>query len=122
MNQPEPKLEPQSSAHCHKQIRTVAKEACALHYEMLMSSSNVVYQMWKKQHPGLNAKKLQQAFVNKHWSKCIELARSTLGALLTQPIDERTKEEIMQVLVLDSTLIRGRQTPAIVVGEINKAN
>lgn len=112
----------QSSAHCHKQIRTVAKEAAALHYELLMSSSNVVYKMWKQQHPGLNPKQLQQAFVNRHWSKCIEMARATLTRLLLEPIDERTKEEIMQVLVLDQTLVAGRKNPVMIAGELNPKN
>lgn len=112
----------QKVSHCHKKIRELAKEACALHYEMLMSSSNVVYKLWKIQHPNLNSARLQQAFVNRHWSKCIELARATLGALLREPIDEKTKEEIMQILVLDSTLIRGRKQPAIVVGELTQQN
>lgn len=110
------------SAHCHKKIREVAKAAAALHYEMLMSSSNVVYKMWKNQHPGLNAARLQQAFVNAHWSKCIELARATLGALLREPIDDITKDEIMQVLVLDSTLIPGRKNPALLMGELKQQN
>lgn len=109
-------------SHCHKKIREVAKEAAALHYEMLMSSSNVVYQLWKKKHPGLNAKQLQQEFVNKMWSKCIDLARATLGQLLTQPIDETTKLEIVDVLALDATLIRGRREPAVVMGEIQQSN
>lgn len=109
-------------AHCHKKIREVAKAAAALHYEMLMSSSNVVYQMWKKSHPTLNPKQLQQEFVNRHWSKCIEMARATLGALLREPIDDATKLEIVDVLALDQTLIRGRKEPMLVMGEIQHKN
>ncbi len=111
---------PQKISHCHKKIRDVAKAAAAHHYELLMSSSNVVYQLWKIQHPGLNAKQLQQAFVNRHWSKCIEVARATLGALLTQPIDDTTKLEIVDILALDATLIRGRKEPAVVMGELKQ--
>ena len=113
-------MKQQKIAHCHRKIRDVAKAACALHYEELMSSSNVVYTMWKMQHPGLNSKQLMQAFVNRHWSKCIEMARATLARLLLEPIDENTKEEIMNVLVLDATLIRGRKEPAIVAGELKQ--
>lgn len=109
-------------AHCHKKIRDVAKEAAALHYELLMSSSNIVYKLWKKNHPTLNAKQLQQEFVNKMWSKCIDLARATLGALLLEPIDEATKLEIVDILALDSTLIRGRWEPAVVMGELKQQN
>lgn len=105
-------------AHCHIRIREVAREACALHYEMLMSSSNVVYKIWKKQHPGLTPAALQRKFVDAHWGKCIELARATLGALLREPIDENTKEEIVQILALDQTLVKGRKNPAIVAGAI----
>lgn len=109
-------------AHCHKTIRKVAKEAAAIHYEMLMSSSNVVYQMWKIQYPGLTPAQLQQAFVNRHWSKCIEMARATLGALLTTHIDETTKLEIVEVLALDSTLIYGRKNPSVLAGELKQQN
>ena len=108
----------QKIAHCHKKIRKVAREAAALHYEMLMSSSNVVYQLWKKQHPGLSPKQLQAAFVNRHWGKCVPLARATLGALLREPIDDATKEEIIEILALDQTLIRGRQEPSLVMGAV----
>lgn len=109
-------------SHCHVHIRKVAKEACAMHYEMLMSSSNVVYQMWKKQHPDLTSKQLMQEFVNRHWSKCIDLARATLGSLLTQPIDEKLKLEIVDILALDSTLIRGRKEPSVVMGELKQSH
>lgn len=107
-------------AHCHKKIREVAKAAAAEHYEMLMSSSNVVYKLWKKQHPGLNAAQLQQAFVNAHWSKCIEMARATLGRLLTTSIDETLKLEIVDILAKDQTLIRGRKNPAVLAGELKQ--
>lgn len=115
-------MAPHKIAHCHKKIRDVAKAAAAHHYELLMSSSNYVYKMWRMQHPGLNAKQLEQAFVNAHWSKCIDLARATLGALLREPIDETTKLEIVDILALDSTLIRGRKEPMLVMGEIQHKN
>lgn len=111
---------PQKIAHCHKKIRDVAKAAAAEHYEMLMSSSNVVYNMWKKQHPGLTAKQLQQAFVIRHWSKCIEMARATLGRLLTTSIDDTLKLEIVDILAKDQTLVKGRKNPAVLAGELKQ--
>lgn len=107
-------------AHCHKQVRAVAKAACAEHYEMLMSSSNVVYQLWKMQNPGLTPKQLMQLFVNCHWGKCIDLARATMARLLTTPIDEATKLEIVDILALDSTLIYGRKNPSVLAGELQQ--
>lgn len=107
-------------SHCHKAIAKVSKALAAAHYEELMSCSNVVYQVWRNNHPGLNAKQLGQAFVNKFWSRFIDAARATLTAQLLQPIDESVKDEIMQILVLDSTLIRGRKNPAVLAGELKQ--
>jgi hypothetical protein len=50
------------------------------------------------------------------------LARATLGALLREPIDEKVKDEIVEILALDQTLIRGRKNPSVVMGEIKQPN
>ena len=108
----------QSSAHCHKRIAAVAKEAARASYAELMSSSNLTYQLWKKTHPTLNAKRLEQHWVNTKWGLYVPIARTTLGLLLSQPIDESLKDEIVEILALDQTLIRGRVNPAMVAGQV----
>jgi len=96
----------------------VAKEAARASYAELMASSNLTYQLWKKIHPGLNAKRLEQAWVNKKWGLYIPVARTTLGLLLSQPIDEKLKDEIVEILALDQTLVRGRANPATIAGTL----
>ncbi len=109
----------QSGAHCHKHIAKVAKELCRASYGELMSH-DLLYKHWKMKHPGLasNPKKLEQQFVNQKWGMWIDAARTTLTLLLREPIDEKQKEEIMEILVLDSSLIKGRQNPARVTGQL----
>ncbi len=111
-------------SHCHKRIRDVAKELAAATYEMLMSSSSLVWHNWKKQHPGFadNPRKLEIAFVSKYWGMHIPAARATLTRLLTSPIDEKAKDEIMEILALDATLIRGRKNPATIAGVVANKN
>ncbi len=109
-------------SHCHHVIAKIARELAAATYEELMSSSNEVFETWKKQTPGLNDKRRQQLFVNRKWGMFIEAARATLTLQLRQPIDEATGDKIVEILALDATLIRGRKNPAIVAGELIKPN
>lgn len=105
-----------SGAHCHKRVAKVAKALAAETYEQLMSSSDLIYSNWKKKYPHLDSKRLCRQFVADKWALFIPPARATLVGLLQQPIDEALKEEIMEILVLDSTLIRGRVNPMAVIG------
>lgn len=110
-------------SHCHKRIRDVAVALAEANYEELMNN-NLLYDAWKKSHPGMGPKSLSKLFVRKKWGLYVELARATLVGLLTQPnnpsIDEKEKEEIMEILALDSTLIRGRVHPKILAGTLAK--
>jgi len=69
---------------------------------------NLMYDSWRKQHPGTSDNRLRQLFVDRNWPRCIPFARATLARLLTTPIDEKVKESIMEVLVKDASLVRGR--------------
>jgi hypothetical protein len=109
----------QSSAHCHKMVAEVAKAAAAEHYELLMSASNAVYKAWLAAHPGMRAKALQDAFVARFWGDCIPVARATMAAMLRGPLDERAKAGILEALVLDASLIKGRVNPMQVVGQLD---
>lgn len=96
-------------AHCHVQIREVAKAAAGELYEKLMGD-NRLFLAWQKQNPDCSPKELERRFIEKNWPKCIQFARASLAALLRQPdVPEATKLEIMDVLTKDQSLVRGRK-------------
>lgn len=104
--------------HCHKLVAKIAREAAGEHYELLMQV-NPLFDSWKAQNPGLGPKALEARFVATKWGLYVEFARATLAHMLTRPdIDEGLKEDIMEALVLDATLRRGRKAGARVLGEI----
>lgn len=104
-------------SHCHVQIRKTAIGLAEQNYDELMSS-DWIYKEWKRQHPGMPARALRKLFVDKNWGRYVPAARAMLAALLRNPIDPALGEEIMEVLMLDSTLIRGRLNPATVAGTL----
>lgn len=109
-----------SGAHCHKAIRKVARGLAAACYDEVMRD-DLVFKTWKSQNPEIAGKPklLLLAFVNRNWGRFVEGARTTLALLLRQPIDERQKEEIMEILVLDKSLVRGRMSGQQIAGIIN---
>lgn len=96
-----------NSAHCHKLVAEVAKAAAHELFDTMMMDQ-VLWDLWRKRFPGMASKRLEERFVGMYWGKCIPFARATLARLLSEPIDEAQKESIMDALVLDSTLVRGR--------------
>jgi hypothetical protein len=96
-------------AHCHIQIREIAKAAAGELYERLMGEQHY-YDAWKKQNPDCTAKQLEDRFIEKNWPKCIPYARATLALLLRRPdVPDSLKLQIMDVLEKDQSLIRGRR-------------
>lgn len=102
-------------AHCHKKIKSVAQELAGGTYDMLMED-NAIYSQWKKSNPDLQGTALRERFIKKNWSKHIDAARTTLGLLLRGAIDTQAKEEIVEILALDQTLVRGRKEPTFLMG------
>lgn len=102
------------SLHCHRQVAEVAKAAAHELFDTLMLDQ-AMYDMWRKRFPGMSAKALEAKFVKMYWWRCIPFARATLATLLTRPIDEAQKEDIMEALALDASLTRGRVTSADVI-------
>lgn len=105
------------TAHCHKMIRQVAQAAAGELYEVLMGN-NQLFEEWKRQNPGLTAKQLENRFIAKHWPRCLEMARATLTLALKKGLDPGMEEAIMEALVLDSILLRGRGQETRVIGQI----
>lgn len=95
------------SKHVHKLIAETAKAAANELYDVVMTN-NQVRAEWKRQNPDCTEKQLVKRFVDRNWSKCIDLARATLARLLTTAIDDKQKTEIHEALCLDASLIRGR--------------
>jgi hypothetical protein len=96
------------TAHCHIQIREVAKAAAGELYERLMGDDRY-YAAWRKQNPGCNARELERRFIERNWPQLIDYARETLVALLRQPnVSDDIKAQIMDVLEKDNSLVRGR--------------
>jgi hypothetical protein len=95
--------------HCHKMVRSVAKEAAGQLYETVMGD-NKIFEEWKRQNPGASPKQLELRFIERNWGKCVQFARTTLTCMLRQNnIPESVKEEILDALVKDASLTRGRQ-------------
>lgn len=113
-----------TSAHCHRAIAVIAKELAGATYDMVMGADNLVYAQWKKLNPEIagNPKKLKAKFVAKNWGKHIDAARATLALQLRNPIDPKVGEEIVEILALDSTLMKGRKNPAKVLGALKSPN
>jgi hypothetical protein len=95
------------SHHAHKLIAETAVGMAHELYDTMMRD-NQWYDLWKKQNPGLGAKALETRFVKKNQGKLLSAARHTLAGMLAHPIDEGLKTIIMEALMLDNTLIRGR--------------
>lgn len=101
--------------HCHKIIREVAQEATKELYEVVMGD-NLVRKRWRKQNEGASEKELLRRFVARNWSRCIPFARATLATRLRDPhIDKSLAESIMDVLVKDASLVRGRSAGRTII-------
>lgn len=89
---------------------TVAKVAVALTYEEYdnVMQNNVLWNGWKRIHPGKSAKALERLFVRKHAHRMLPAARATLARLLKSHINEDLKNEIASALIRDNSLRRGR--------------
>jgi len=96
-----------SAAHCHKLIGETALAMTLALYEELMRRDDW-RKKWKEDHPGLGEKGLANAFVKKNVGKMVEGARATLAKMLALPGEEWEKEQILEALILDKTLQKGR--------------
>jgi hypothetical protein len=107
--------------HVHKDVAEVAKEAANELYDYLMRD-NLIYETWRRQHPGASPKALRAAFVNKVWPKAVPFARATMARLLATSHDPQLTERIYQALILDNQLILGRGRSQGLIPELKNAN
>jgi len=98
----------QRIAHAHFLVADTAKQMGHELFERAMQQ-NDWYELLKKKNPGADLQKLENQFVEKMWPTLVEEARATLVGMLRTPIDETSKERIMEALLLDNQLVRGRK-------------
>ncbi len=91
------------SRFCHQLVAKIAREAAGELYEKMMGIDGF-FSAWKAANPSLSAKALEAKFVATRWPACIPFARATLAQLLTNDLDPAVKDDIMEALVLDSSL------------------
>lgn len=95
------------SKHVHKLVHSTAVSMAHELYDVMMLD-NIWYGLWKRQNPGIGAVGLADRFVARNLSRLVPQARATLAGMLRTTTDECLKEEIYEALLLDNTLIRGR--------------
>jgi len=109
------------AAHVHWQVKDVAVALAHEVYELAMSNNQFradFKELWGREGVATE-KELIAKFVEINWPRLIPQARATLAEMLRGPYDDDMKEKIMEALSLDSTLIRGRQAPAAVLGKLS---
>ena len=101
---------PKIERHCHFLIKETAQGICHELFDQLMKD-DMLFGLWKKRNPGCTTKQLETKFVARMWGKPEALAgaRATLATMLNHPIDEVLKNQILDALVKDNTLRRGRE-------------
>jgi hypothetical protein len=95
------------SRHAHHLVHETAVGMAHELYDYMMLDDGW-YRHWKRQHPELSGKALEDAFVERNISKLLPQARAVLAQMLQTTQDEKTKEAIYEALTLDATLVRGR--------------
>ena len=97
------------SVHAHKLIAETARVMAHELYDQLMLD-NDHWQVWKDRYPDKSAKQLEEHFVYLTVPGLLGQARAALGAMLATPIDDALKDTILEALILDNTLGKGRKT------------
>ncbi len=98
----------QRIAHAHSLVAETAQTMAHELFEKTMQD-NGFYSEFLKNNPGRTLGELERMYTAKMWPVLVEQARATLAGMLAKPIDEDAKERIMEALVLDNSLVRGRK-------------
>jgi hypothetical protein len=96
------------SSHAHYRVRDAAVAMAHELYDTMMQDDKW-YGYWKKMHPGLNGKQLEEMFVERNLSRLLIQARAVLAQILQNSSDEKLRETIYEALLQDATLIKGRK-------------
>jgi hypothetical protein len=101
------RTKPRPEQHAHELVASVAQGIMHEIYDQFMQD-NKGYREWRDQNPDLNSKQLEDLYVATRWGLAIPAARAALTMRMQQTLDESEKDTIMEALVLDATLRRGR--------------
>jgi hypothetical protein len=99
------------SKHAHKLVAETAVEMAHELYDIMMLD-NEWFRCWQQQNPGASRRELELRFVRKNLPKLIPQARAMLARSLATTTDPALRETIYSALLLDNTLLRGRQPRA----------
>lgn len=107
-----------TGAHVHFQVKKVAEGLAHALFDELMSR-NEIFATFKQQHPDLTTTQMEAKFVAHLWPQLLDQARATMAGMLRSPAySDEMKEEIMDILVKDQSLVKGRKNPAQVMGTL----
>lgn len=95
------------SKHAHRLVKETAVAMAHELYDAMMRD-DLWYDYWRNANPELGPKALEEKFVQRNLSKLIPQARATLAQMLRSSADPELQATIYDALLLDNTLIRGR--------------
>lgn len=98
----------QRISHAHTLVAETAKDMAHTLFEKTMQD-NSFYSAFVANNPGRTLGELESLYITRMWPVLVEQARATLAGMLRSGIDEGVKERIMEALVLDNSLVRGRR-------------
>ena len=104
------------TTHCHHLIAKTARGIAGAFYEIAMGENNAVYSEWKKMNSELSPKAMEQKFIDLFWGKFIDQARATLSSMLDGDHPEPLKQQILDALIRDNALRRGKPTSPLSSG------
>jgi len=93
--------------HAHELVAKTAREMAGEAYQDLMRD-NKIYKHWQTICPDLTPEWLEARFIAMATPHFLEPARTTLAQLLTTNIAEGLKADIVDALIKDNQLRRGR--------------
>ena len=98
-------------AHVHPMIAEAALEIIMVEFDNLMHDDHW-WKMWKIECDSTNMKVLETKWLEKHWLKGVEAARTHLARMLdpavSPSLDETQRSCIHEALILDASLRMGR--------------
>ena len=99
--------------HAHKLIVATAIEIAGAHFEAMATQNDWLRRM-KAKYPGKKLSELQIIYIKLMTGTFLEQARATLAKMLNGPHSETLKAEILDALIKDNALNRGRARRPVV--------
>jgi len=107
---------PRPVVHAHKLVVQTAVQMAHELYDVMMQD-NQWWATWLAQNPGASRKAMEKRFVRRNLPLLVPQARAALARCLhpgqSSSLTEPDKSRILEALVLDNQLVRGRAVPAL---------